>query len=67
MPEGFDFSIKSQSDKARVGELITPHGSIQTPAFILTPRIQVNPHIQCNFTPAFILIMNEWWRSMKNL
>jgi queuine tRNA-ribosyltransferase len=34
MPTGFDFSIKNQSGKARVGELITPHGTIQTPAFI---------------------------------
>ena len=34
MPEGFSFNIFQSCNKARIGEITTPHGTIQTPAFI---------------------------------
>ena len=34
MPEGFRFNIFQSCNKARIGEITTPHGTIQTPAFI---------------------------------
>jgi len=32
--DNFSFTIKKYSDKSRIGEIKTPHGVIQTPAFI---------------------------------
>jgi len=59
----YDFKIKKQSklSKARVGEVITPHGVIETPSFIPVATLGVikggllpeEYHSQCQITNTF--------------